>query len=115
MAVHAFTDDAASLLARIRKLIDGGRIDTWAYDNEGDFTHTASTGQWKNEAWLRPSVETDRLRLRIIKPKNKGLTREVFAVYHGRFIEMLVAHVPDYFTTARASANPAEHEPALEG
>jgi hypothetical protein len=114
MAVRAFTDDAASLLARIKKLIDRGHIDTWAYDNDGDFTHTASGGQWKNKAWLRPEVESDRLRLRIVKPENEGLTREVFAVYHGRFIETLLAHAPDCFTRASASANPAEDEPALE-
>ena len=114
MAVRAFTDDSASLLARINELIDQGHIDTWTYDKEGDFTHTASSGQWENKAWLRPEVKSDRLRLKIVKPKNKGLSREVFAVYHGRFIEMLIAHASDYFTRASATAGPAEDEPGLE-
>ena len=112
MAARALTDDAQGLLDEIKEQIDQGHIDTWAYDKEGDFTHTPP--QWKDKAWLRPKVENDRLRLRIIKPKNEGLTREVFAVYHGRFIEMLIKHVPGDFTDARATPNPEKDEPALE-
>jgi hypothetical protein len=42
------------------------------------------------------------------------VTREIFAVYHGRFIEMLIAHVPGYFTDARATPNPDNDEAALQ-
>jgi hypothetical protein len=110
MSVRAFTGDAAGLLARIKTLIDQGHITTWEYDDVGDFTHSPT--QWKNEAWLRPEKHSDKLRLRIIGPES-GLSREVFAVYHGRFIEMLIAHVPEKFTQAVATANPANDEPAL--
>jgi hypothetical protein len=113
MSIRAFTDDSAALHARIRKLIDQGHITTWAYDSDGDFTHTPT--QWKNKAWLRPDEQTDKLRMTIIGPKS-GLTREVFAVYHGRFIEMLIAHVSSKFGTVSASPNPVEgDEPALVG
>jgi hypothetical protein len=111
MAIRAFTDNGRSLLARIRGLIDQGHIDTWSYDKDGDFTHTPP--QFKNKAWLHPEVQNDRLRLRIIPPEGQPLTREVFAVYQGRFIEMLIAHVPDYFTQASAGANPVNDEPSL--
>jgi hypothetical protein len=87
------------LHARIKKLIDQGHITTWAYDKDGDFTHTPP--QWKNKAWLRPEEQSDKLRLTILAPQS-GVTREIFAVYHGRFIEMLIAHVPDDFTSANA-------------
>ena len=115
MAVRAMTDDAQGLLDEVKKQIDEGDIETWAYDSDGDFSHTAFSGQWKGKAWLRPKVEKERLRLRIIKPENKKVAREVFAVYQGRFIEMLVKHVPDLFTDARATPNPDADEPSLEG
>jgi len=100
MSVRAFTDKSAALLAKIRKLIDQGHITTWEYDKDGDFTHTPT--QWKNKAWLKPEEQADKLRLTIIAPQS-GMTREVFAVYHGRFIEMLIAHVPNDFTNVSAS------------
>lgn len=112
MSVRAFTDDSASLLTRIKKLIDQGHITSWSYDSDGHFTHTPS--QWKNKTWLEPLEQSDKLRLRIIAPKS-GMTREVFAVYHGRFIEMLIAHVSNKYTSANATASPADDEPALEG
>jgi len=114
MSIRAFTDDAAGLLAKIKELIDQGHITTWLYDSDGDFTHTPS--QWKNQAWLRPQVQSDKLRLVILKNMKVTFTREIFAVYHGRFVEMLIAHVPEDFTTASATPNPvAGDEPALEG
>jgi hypothetical protein len=116
MSVRAFTDNADALLNRIKKLIDEGHIDTWAYDKEGDFTHTAASGQWKNKAWLRPQVKSDMLRLVILNNTKVTFTREIFAVYHGRFIEMLISHVSDRYTSASASPNPVSgDEPALEG
>jgi hypothetical protein len=96
-------------------LIDQGHIATWRYDGDGDFTHTASSGQWNGKAWLRPQVKSDMLRLVIVKTERVPLTREIYAVFHGRFIEMLIAHVPNKFTQASASPNPAEGEPALDG
>lgn len=110
MSVRAYSEDSSGLLTRIKSLIDQGHITTWEYDGDGDFTHSPS--QWKNEAWLRPQVQSDKLRLRIIGPQS-GLSREVFAVYHGRFIEMLAAHVAKRFSQATATANPADDEPAL--
>jgi hypothetical protein len=40
----------------------------------------------------------------IIKPQNAKITKEVYGVYHGRFIEMLLVHFDNSFTTAEASA-----------
>ena len=107
MSIRAFTDDSTALLARIKRLIDQGQITTWKYDPEGDFTHTTSSGQWANKAWLRPEVHSDKLRLVILKPKGMPLTREVYAVYHGRFIEMLLNHFDSEFTEVTATALPS--------
>jgi hypothetical protein len=115
MSVRAFTDNATALLARIKKLIDEGHIETWAYDSDGDFTHTPASGQWKNKAWFRPQVKSDMLRMVILNNKKVTFTREIFAVYHGRFIEMLTSHAPELYTSASASPNPVSgDEPVLE-
>ena len=112
MSVRAYTDDASGLLARIKRLIDQGHITTWRYDREGDFTHTPS--QWDGKAWLRPEEQDDKLRLTILKTEGVSLTREIYAVYHGRFIEMLVAHVPANFSSTYASPNPAAGDFRIE-
>jgi hypothetical protein len=52
---------------------------------------------------MRPKTFDDRLLLNIIRPKGGSIARPVYAVYHGRFIEMAIEHVPDLFTAARAT------------
>lgn len=103
MAIRFFTSDSAGLLAEIKRLIRAGEIETWIVDGDGDFTHTTSGEQWKNRAFLRPSRMDDRLLLNIIIHKDEKQKREVYAIYHGRFIEMAVRHVPSLFSTAVAT------------
>ena len=81
-----------------------GGIDTWSVDSDGDFTHTPP--QWKHKAWLRPRIEGDKLILKILTPKGKQLGSMTYAVYHGRFIEMLLAHFDKRFVDASATALP---------
>ncbi|MGB8540803.1 MAG: hypothetical protein WCD49_04115 [Candidatus Acidiferrales bacterium] len=103
MAVLLYSPNAQGLLGDIKRLIAEGHIETWSYDRDGDFTHTSSGGQWKNKAWLRPKTFADRLEMNIIRPKDDHINREVFAIYHGRFIEMAIAHVPKLFSSASAT------------
>jgi hypothetical protein len=103
MAVTLFTGNADVLLAKIQRLIDEGHVSTWAYTGGGDFTHTAAGGQWKNKAWLRPKLLGDRLTMNIVRPNGGAVSREVYAIYHGRFPEMAIAHVPELFTIASAT------------
>jgi hypothetical protein len=105
MAVIVVTPDPAGLLRGIKDQMTSGKIDTWSVDSDGDFTHTPP--QWNKQAWLRPSVETDRIVLRILTPKGRNLSRAAYAVYHGRFIEMLLTHADDKFSNAWATAMPA--------
>jgi hypothetical protein len=39
-------------------------------------------------------------------PPSKGVSTEAYAVYHGRFIEMLLAHFEQDFSDASATAMP---------
>jgi hypothetical protein len=102
MAVIVKTNNPSNLLKLIYKAIDDKKIETWSYDSDGDFTHTPD--QWKNKAWLRPKVYTGELRFGILGQKNVKLSTTIYAVYHGRFIEMLLSHFDKEFSAAGATA-----------
>jgi len=107
MAIHFKTTTPKKLLAEFKKAIDDGKVVTWSYDADGDFTHTAQ--QWESLAWLRPKViEKAELILSIVKPKNAKISSEVYAIYHGRFIESMLVHCDSLFTEAIATAFPAD-------
>lgn len=104
MAIRVLTDNPSRLLAAIKKAIDVGDVETWTYDDDGDLTH--SPKQWENLAWLRPSTGADRLVFNIIKQQDVAMSMEVYGVYHGRFMEMLLVHFDALFTIAYATAMP---------
>jgi hypothetical protein len=103
MAIYVNTDDSQGLLDSIYAAIDEGSIQTWAYDEDKDILHDTSDGQWEGEAWLHPTVGKSALVLNVIPP-TKGVSMEAYAVYHGRFIEMLLAHFDEGFSEAFATA-----------
>ena len=106
MSLRLISPQPRSLLGEIKKAIDRGHVETWCYDQDGDFTHTPS--QWKNKAWLRPRVLGGELLLTTIAPEGAKMSLEVYAVYHGRFAEMALAHFDKMFTAVQASALPAD-------
>ena len=103
MAIRVSTSQPNSLLAAIKKAIDSKHVETWSYDSDGDFTHAPT--QWANKAWLRPKIQSGALVLNILNPQGVSLSKEVYGVYHGRFIEMLLVHFDDQFGDAVASAS----------
>ena len=111
MAIHLYSDNLQGLLDALCEAIDNGDAVTWEYDDDGDFTH--SPEQWKNEAWLHPEVENDALLLTIFPPKEAKITSEVYAVYHGRFVEFALNHADHLFTKVEVSAQ-AESNDTLE-
>jgi len=98
------TDSPGNLLAAIKSAINEGRVTTWSYDTDGDFTQTPA--QWSEKAWFRPTLMNDALLFGIVGQQDKPLAAEYYAVYHGRFIEMLATHFDAFFATASASATP---------
>jgi len=105
MAIYFKTETPNKLLNTFKKAIDDGHIRTWAYDEAGDFTHTAD--QWNKKAWLRPEVrDKTALAFFIIKPEGVKISSEVYAIYHGRFIESMVRHCDTLFTNGSATAMP---------
>src|SRR5579875_2811244 len=102
MAVHVVADGSEELLAALKEAIDEKRIRTWSYDRDGDFTHTAE--QWINKAWLRPRVLKGEIVFNLIGPVETVMTKAVYAVYHGRFIEMVIHHFDEQVRECSASA-----------
>ncbi len=105
MALYFDTNNPQKLLDEFKKAIKEGRIATWSYDKDDDFTHTPK--QWKNKAWLRPKIEDGKLAFYILRPKNTNITSLVYAVYHGRFIESMLLHCDSFFSNSIATAYPA--------
>jgi hypothetical protein len=102
MAVRAYCNNPQQLLNEIKAAIRAGTVQTWLLDKDGDLTH--SPEQWKNRAWFRPSFEGGILVFKILGQQSVAMTMEVYAVYHGRLIEMLLAHFDQKFTNAIATA-----------
>jgi hypothetical protein len=108
VAVNVNTNKADVLLAAIKKEIDEGKIDTWEYDKDGDFTH--SPDQWRRKAWLRPHPQQGILAFGLLGEKNVAMTKTIYGIYHGRFIEMLLVHFDTEFTVAQATAMPTDFD-----
>jgi hypothetical protein len=104
MAVIVHVPNPRDLLTAIAFDITSGAIETWSVDTDGDFTH--SPEQWRNKAWFRPQVSSDRILFSILTPKNTRMNKVVYGVYHGRFIEMLLTHYDLKFQRAEATALP---------
>lgn len=95
MAIIITHPDPEQLLKAIYKAIDDKKVVTWIYDKDKDFTH-ANT-QWENKAWLHPEVLEKELRFGILGRKEVEMSPQVYAIYHGRFVEMLLAHFDSMF------------------
>jgi len=102
VAIHFATDNAALLLSSLKKAVDDSKIVAWSYDSDGDFTH--ATDQWRYKAWLRPKVLPNELIMYILGSNSRKLSKQIYAIYHGRFVEAAVAHADTLFTTASISA-----------
>lgn len=74
----------------IKSLISDGRIISWSYDKDGDFTLTHE--QWRFHAWFRPNIQNDSIIFALIGRNDQNMSVADYAVYHGKFIEMLLRH-----------------------
>lgn len=108
MAILIKTEAPLSLLRKIKLGIDDGHIDTWEYDDDGDFTH--SLDQWRFNAWLRPVKTDDGIAFGILGRQNTSLSTLDYAVYHGRFAEMLLAHFDKECKDIRVTPMPTKYD-----
>lgn len=87
----------------MKKAISKGDIQTWQVDEDGDFT--ISRMQWFQHAWLRPKVnEVDKfLAFGIVQSTVYPLTRQLYGVYHGRFVATLLSHFDNMMDDVKVS------------
>lgn len=90
MAIIVKTSNPKQLLSDIKKHVEDNKIRTWSFDSDGDFTHDVD--QWRYQAWFRPFLESNQLVFGILGRKDKNVSVVDYAVYHGRFVEMLLTH-----------------------
>ncbi len=106
MALYIPTDNPGGLLTVLKKAIDTGEVTTWECDSFGFFTH--SPERWRERAWFRPFVVQGVLQFGIVANTNIPLNYEIYSIYHGRFIEMLISHFHDQFDDVKATTKPVE-------
>lgn len=104
MAVQVLCDNPQQLLSSIKAAIHAGTIETWTVDKDGDLTHTPP--QWRFKAWFRPAVSQDKLVFNILGPQKIHMSKEIYGIYHGRLIEMLLVHFDLNFRSASSTALP---------
>lgn len=104
MAVTASTNNPTGLLEQLRSAIRDNHVKTWQWVQEVYLTHSPS--QWANLAFFRPQVQHGALVFYIWPPQGSTISPEVYAIYHGRLIEMLLSHLNSGFTQLFASASP---------
>ena len=90
MSIIVTTRTPGLLVDGIKKKIEEHKIDTWSVDSDGDYTH--NTDQWRYRAWIRYKIEPSRVVFYVICRKDSNMSVVEYAVYHGRFVEMLLTH-----------------------
>lgn len=92
MAIFVQTDNPTRLVQDIKSYIDDKKIVTWMYDDDGDFTH--DTDQWRYNAWIRPVIKKNdnQVIFSILCRNDRNLSVRDYAIYHGRFVEILLTY-----------------------
>lgn len=100
---------------KIKRKIDSGLIETWTIDDDGDYTHTPA--QWVCKAWMHlfkmsdiSDCDKNKLVFGIIGNKQVQMTKSLYAVYHGRFAEMLLAHFDDEIDKIVITSNKTDED-----
>ncbi len=101
MAIILKSNQPQWVIDQLHKRIDNNIIETWTYDEDGDFTHV---GQWKNKAWMGVRVEKNRLYFYIIGRKSIDMSLMEYSVFHGRFVELLLNQFPAEIKTMMVTA-----------
>lgn len=115
MAVIFKTNNPALLQRLIYQAVDNGTLQTWSRRGQTlELTHTLG-GQWGNLAWLTPVdivANSTELKFKIHFPANADLDRirAIYAVYQGRFIEIITTHLYNNFEFGASTSKPKDYD-----
>jgi hypothetical protein len=102
VAIILNVSEPSQLLQRIRSGVVERKIETWKCDADGDFTHVPP--QWMDKAWFRPVLMPGSLIFGLVGVNQIKMSKGVYGVYHGRFIEMLLMHFDNDFSSVTATS-----------
>ena len=104
MAVYFSTRSPQALLDEFKKHISEGRVTTWEFDADGDFS--PSLRQWNDAGWMVPAVEDGRLAFYILHRKGEVISTSAYAVFHGRLIESMLRFCDKLISEGRVTSFP---------
>lgn len=78
------------IVTQFRENVTNGNIPTWIIDSDGDFS--VANPKWRNKAWFHIHVDEKSIGFGIISSRTHRLTKELYAVYHGRLATCLLAY-----------------------
>ena len=92
MAIIVRTNDPRLILDQLQNKFEEGLIDTWSYDDDGDFSNV---GQWEGKGWFRPIIEENPtfIKFIIVSRNTIPMTRMEYSVLHSSFLEVILNHV----------------------
>lgn len=105
MALTVYTNiEAKELPTKIQDKIESIPNFPWSIDSSGDFVYRKLP--WKFQAWMRVKLqrESKKIVFGIVGRKDKMLTTTEYAIYHGRFAEMLLYTCDKYIEKIEISS-----------
>jgi hypothetical protein len=102
--IRVTTTNGNSLVNGIYNAIRSGSVVTWKANADGYITHSAASGQWENKAWFKPRIVEGGVIFNIFRPQGMSISKEVYAIYHGRCAEMLLAHFDTWLSAIMITA-----------
>lgn len=92
MAIIIKTKNPDQLLQSLNDAIENREILTWMVDDDGDYTITRD--QWQYHAWMKPYPHHEEgiLFFGIVQSRRYNMTKELYGIYHGRFVATLLSH-----------------------
>lgn len=114
MSITIYTSNPRQLHNLIREHIENGDIKTWEVDSDGDYTHMPD--QWHKVGWIHPTqvIEDDRLIYGFIGRNKIPTTKTEYAIYHGRFAEMILTHFDTKVSKIEISSLPTRYDNIYE-
>lgn len=97
------TSSPRSLLENMRNAIDQGRITSWIYDDEHDFT--LSRLGTVQRAWFHPRIGTGKIRFCIVGVNGENMTSLTYAKYHSHLVNTLLRFFDDEITSISVTPN----------
>jgi hypothetical protein len=98
MGVIIATADPEALLKSILARFDREPIPGWAKDGK---CLSLTAPEWSSKAYLRPIVQPGQLAIGVVPTEDHDMSNDIYAVYLGRFIEMLLAHFSDLISSVQ--------------